>query len=215
MNESELPTAEAGWLRTPLTDSTEIARRYDDWAATYDHELVNEWNYDAPGIAAGLIADRGITGPVLDVGCGTGLTGAALASVGIFTIDGVDISEVSLRAARTRGIYRTLTHHDFNQDLFPASDNTYDAAICVGVLSYAHDPQAVIGELCRVVRPNGTIVFTHRIDLWDTQQFDVALLKLRDDARLLDATWTEPQPYMPGNAELADLRVRYVTVTVA
>ena len=157
-----------------------------------------------------------IDGAVLDIGCGTGLTGLALRTLGVDVIDGVDLSEVSLAAAQSRNIYRSLQRHNFNEASLPFRDNSYSAAECVGVLSYAHDPRSLIVDACRVVRPGGTFVFSQRSDLWAKHNLAGVLDDLRAEGILVEATWSEPQPYMPGNADFADqILVLYATLTVA
>ncbi len=231
------------WLRVPLTDPGEVAERYDEWAASYDDEL-NAWGYDAPVQAARLMVERLrsqstpnqvadhanhadsacgadsadvgiIEGAVLDIGCGTGLTGLALHTLGVRVLDGVDLSEVSLAAARSRNIYRTLQRHNFNESPLPFADNSYRAAECVGVLSYAHDPRALLVEACRVVQPGGTVVFSQRSDLWVEHHLPEMLEGMRAEGIIVEATWSEPQPYMPGNADFTDqILVFYTTLTV-
>jgi len=210
------PDDDKSWLRVPLTDSTAIASRYDEWASTYERDLVVNWDYNAPFEAARLLVDRGAVSPVLDIGCGIGLTGRALAGAGFHDIDGVDLSEVSMAAARESGAYRSLVRHDFNASALPFEDRTYATAVCVGVLSYAAQPGPFVADMCRVVTANGTILFTHRTDLWDEQKFPQVLHSLLSEGRLLDVIWSEPRPYMPGNEDFADrILVRYVTATVA
>ncbi len=131
-------------------------------------------------------------------------------------LDGVDLSEVSLAAARSRGIYRNLQRHNFNESPLPFADNSYIAAECVGVLSYAHDPRSLIVDACRVVQPGGTFVFSQRSDLWAEHNLAEVLDDLRAEGILAEATWSEPQPYMPGNADFADqILVLYATLTIA
>jgi SAM-dependent methyltransferase len=157
-----------------------------------------------------------IEGAVLDIGCGTGLTGLALHTLGVHIIDGLDLSEASLAAAQSRGIYRSLRRHNFNESALPFADNSYRAAECVGVMSYAHDPRALIVEACRVVQPGGCVVFSQRNDLWDQHNLAEVLNDLCTEGILIKATWSEPQPYMPGNADFADqILVLYATLTVA
>jgi predicted TPR repeat methyltransferase len=214
--QSDPETDDKSWLRTPLTDPNEIADRYDQWAATYDVEL-GSWHYDAPSVAAHILCTSMKPGAVLDVGCGTGLTGAALAAFtkGPMQIDGIDLSTASLEIAKSRGVYRVLKHHDFNVGQLPFMTNAYAAAECVGVLSYAKDPIQLLREISRVVEPSGMVVFSHRSDLWDSQNFPAMLSALIDEGHFADATWTEPAPYMPGNPDFSDkILVRYATAVV-
>ncbi len=216
MNTAEESNPDASWLRTPLTDPGEIASRYDQWAPTYEHELVNEWRYDAPFVAGRMIAQlvRGSNNAsVLDLGCGTGLVGRALHESGIRSVDGVDVSEASLNAALSTGFYRRTIRHDFNSGPLPVEAQSYDGAISVGVLSYALDPITVVRDLCRAVVPRGAIVFTHRIDLWEKQDLDGALDAMLHGSEIESVTYTEPMPYMPGNPSEGDLQIRYITIT--
>ncbi len=208
---SETSEPDDAWLRTPPTDSVEIASRYNDWAHSYEHDLVEAWNYEAPFVAAEMLAQTNPIGPILDIGCGTGLVGGALWSNGLQVVDGTDLSEVSLELAQTAGHYRRLTQHDFNVESLPPPDVPYGGAICVGVMSYAIDPIALIRDVCSMLVPGGAFVFTHRTDLWDAQSFDVELANLQEAGELSAVMWTEPRRYMPGNPEYADLRIRYVT----
>jgi predicted TPR repeat methyltransferase len=215
--DDESPSTADSWLRVPPTDSGEISDRYDDWATSYEADLVDAWNYDAPVVAARLLAAERQPDPVLavlDIGCGTGLVGRALRSTGFAVIDGTDLSAASLELAASSSSYRTLTRVDFNQSPFPASDNAYGAAVCVGVMSCAIDPVGLIREVCRVVAPGGPFVFTHRTDLWDEQDLGSSLRAMEKAGELSGVSWTEPQQYMPGSPDYADLRIRYVTATI-
>jgi hypothetical protein len=53
-------------------------------------------------------------------------------------------------------------------------------------------------------------------DLWDQHNLAEVLNDLCTEGILIKATWSEPQPYMPGNADFADqILVLYATLTVA
>jgi predicted TPR repeat methyltransferase len=216
MSTDDVSIDDKSWLRTPLTDPVDIASRYDQWAPTYEKELVEDWDYDAPFEAARLMAERGVISPVLDIGCGIGLTGRALRSAGFTVIDGIDISEVSMAVARASGAYRNLVKHDFNEAPLPFADDSYAAAECIGVMSYALEPKVLLADMCRVVKTDGTIIFTHRTDLWDEHDFPSVLHRLCVSGKLLDVIWSDPKPYIPGHADFGDrVLVRYVTATVA
>ena len=63
---------------------------FDDWAPTYDHDLVNEMGYVADAEACRqletLVPDR--QARILDAGCGTGLVGRRLRQAGYKDIHG-------------------------------------------------------------------------------------------------------------------------------
>ncbi len=200
---------DSGWLLRGSTDPEAIARYYDDWASRYDSELA-EWDYRSPLVVAKLLAERAPFGaPVLDAGCGTGLSGRALAAVGFTDIRGIDLSERSLAVARESGIYRSLERVDLNERPLPLPDAAFGAAGCTGVLTYVPDGEGLMRELCRVVRPGGWIAFTQRDDLHAERGYDAMLEKLAGQRLWKVVHRSEPSPYLPGNPEFGD-RIRVI-----
>jgi len=136
----------------------ETRRFYDEWSAVYDDEL-GENDYRQPlrcaAALARYMADR--TGLVLDAGCGTGLSGVALANAGFERIDGCDFSPRMLEKALKTSIYQRLFEADLNmrQD-FP--NGHYSGLAAVGVFSFGHVAADAIEEFHRIVEPNGVIV---------------------------------------------------------
>ncbi len=196
-------------------ESTEVAGYYDDWAGGYDLD-VQSWGYAAPRTAAGLLAEALDGGqPVADVGCGTGLTGAALAGAGFAVIDGVDISESSLAEAAARLVYRDLAVADIQSPPLPLATDAYGGAICIGVATYVADIGSLLDELVRIVAPGGRVVVTQRTDLWEPRATDAAIARLETQGRW-HATVSEPQPYLPGNAEYGErVKVRFIVGQVS
>ena len=90
-------------------DTNSTRKLYDDWAASYDAEIA-ENGYATPGRCAAALAQftQDQNAPVLDFGCGTGLSGLALKLAGFSVIDGLDLSPEMLAKARDKGIYRRL-----------------------------------------------------------------------------------------------------------
>ncbi|MEM8855962.1 MAG: class I SAM-dependent methyltransferase, partial [Pseudomonadota bacterium] len=164
------------WLRQGSTDGKEVKSIYDTWAATYD-DTVKDWGYQAPGEAAKLLrADVPEVAHILDVGCGTGLTGEALRHAGfVGPIDGIDLSPESLKEAKKKGHYTQLTEVDLQQLPLPINDNAYDALLCAGVLTYITNDAALFREFARVVRSSGTLVITQRTDLFHERKYDALL----------------------------------------
>ncbi|MEM7056780.1 MAG: class I SAM-dependent methyltransferase [Pseudomonadota bacterium] len=134
---------------------------YDAWAASYDQEIA-ENGYVTPRrcaeALAGLAPD--LTAPVLDFGCGTGLSGLALRSAGFSTIDGIDLSAEMLNIARGRqGVYRTL-HQVVAEDGLPFAPGTHSHAIAAGVISPDHAPPDMAEQILAHLPPGGILVFS-------------------------------------------------------
>jgi len=116
-------------------DPGEVRDMYDRWAASYDIELIEENGYAQPRRCAEMLS-RYLTNrraEILDIGCGTGLSGAALADAGYGVIDGCDFSAGMLEKARGTGFYRRLFGADLNAPPLDATDAAYDAAVAVVV----------------------------------------------------------------------------------
>ncbi len=121
---------------------------YDDWAATYEANLQDDYGYVAPAIAVAAFVEACPTRDVsiLDLGCGTGLVGQALAAAGYGRIDGADISPGMLAEARAKQAYGRLIEADLTRPL--GLDSAYDAAIAVGCFGGGHvGPEHIEGML--------------------------------------------------------------------
>ena len=83
-----------------LTASTTEALMavYDDWAANYDHDLMDNWGYSTPARVADFLK-RYLTvddALILDAGCGTGLVGTALVANGLSRLEGLGLHKFLL-----------------------------------------------------------------------------------------------------------------------
>jgi SAM-dependent methyltransferase len=97
---------------------------------------------------------------VLDVGCGTGQLGSAIASEG-YDVFGVDLSVQMITKARERGLIGTSAGVT---TALPFADNSFDLALTVATLHHLETPERVattISEMGRVVKDGGFVV------LWD------------------------------------------------
>ena len=191
-------------LAAGSTDSRTVESHYDAWAATYDQDL-QEWEYAAPAAAAKALAAKLTPGAdVLDVGCGTGLFGAALAAALKCRLEGIDISAASLELAGGRGVYDRLHRHNLQATPLPAATGAFDAAACIGVMTYIAEPARLLADLCRIVRPGGYIYFTHRDDRWAADNFGAVLDALTERGLWASELQTDARPYLPRNDEFED-----------
>jgi predicted TPR repeat methyltransferase len=203
------------WLKQGSTSSAEVKKTYDDWAASYD-ETLKGWDYRSPAQAAAYLrSEIPSNAVILDAGCGTGLTGAALREAG-FTgpIDGVDLSPDSLKEAAKLDVYRSLDTANLQTLPLSVADDSYDALICIGVLTYIPDSEGVLREFARMVRSGGKVLVTQRDDVFHERSFGQTVKALTDVFSDFDIT--DPQPYLPDNPDFgAAIRVIYAMMTVA
>ncbi|ETW95675.1 MAG: hypothetical protein ETSY1_29615 [Candidatus Entotheonella factor] len=212
---SEQTPQDHGWLAQASTDSEEVAKYYDDWAADYNDTLVS-WNYRAPVDIANLLKQYVPTDHrILDAGCGTGLSGQALRDAGYRDIVGIDISADSLVIAEQTNVYRHVQTQDLQQTPFPFDTDSFDALACVGVMTYISEPAPVLREYCRLISSGGYLVFTQRTDLFDSQDYNAVMAQLEDEGLWEVESVSEPHPYLPNNADYGDhILVIYIVARV-
>jgi predicted TPR repeat methyltransferase len=192
-------------LREADSDPTSVGRVYDDWADGYDRDLA-AWGYEVPRVVARLLADvQPDAAPILDVGCGTGLTGRELREAGFDALIGVDLSTRSLELAEATGVYRSTQQVDFQSLPAPFDDDAFAALVCVGVMTYLPDTASTVTEFCRLVRHGGTLVFTQREDMWAERNCGEVLVQLEAAGTCRIDDISEPRPYVPGNDGMADI----------
>jgi predicted TPR repeat methyltransferase len=203
------------WLLQGTTDPGEVAGRYDEWAESYDDDLVS-WSYQAPSVTAEIVVTRVPDArSVLDVGCGTGLVGKALRARGCAArIVGLDISQASLRVAEQSDAYDSLERADLQQPL-DVKDNAVDALVCAGVMTYLPDVEAVWREFARVVRPGGIVISTQREDLWEPRRCQEVIDRLETDGVWTPLDVSGPAPYLPhASGGMAGLGCYYLTTRI-
>lgn len=189
--------------------SADVRQVYDDWAADYDKDLI-AWGYDAPETAASLLRPLvAADAPILDAGCGTGMTGVALKEAGFQNITGIDYSADSIVLARRRNIYADLSTVDLTALPAPFEDAAFGGLICVGVMSYLSEIEATCREFCRVVRPGGAIVLTQRDDIFTARDTQGAFDAVERAGLWEQVEVTEARPYLPNNPEFDGVGVRY------
>lgn len=192
-----------------LGESSVVREYYDGWTSSYEDD-VEAWGYDAPSVAAELLAERMDTdAQIIDAGCGTGLVGRALKAKGFHDVVGVDLSPDSLDLAAKTQAYRALAEIDFTKLPTNLLDASFSALVSVGVLSYLTDLEAVMREFARIVEPAGTIIVTERTDLFAERNTGEVFEALEADEILKIVTISEPLPYLPHLAEWESIDVRF------
>ena len=137
-------------------DAKQVATHYAKWASQYDKDT-EAYGYVGPRSAAQALArhvDPASAGRILDIGCGTGLTGLALRELGYEHIDGADLSPEMLALATKKGVYDSISVEDLLSGLSHDTDS-YDTAVSVGTFGPV-GPKA-FPQCLRVVKPGGIL----------------------------------------------------------
>lgn len=143
-----------------LEEGNSTREFYNAWSKTYDREVKLN-GYATPTRCAKALSkfcdDK--TLPLMDIGCGTGLSGAALCEAGFRTVDGTDFSQEMLAEAKAKGIYRTLLSADLSNTM-PFEDHAYRMISAVGVLNPGHAPALVLDQIMGKLPKGGLCVFS-------------------------------------------------------
>jgi len=123
-------------------------------APTFDSHLA-ELGYRTPALLAELVGQRART---LDLGCGTGLFGAAMAAPSEH-LAGVDLSAQMLERASARGIYDELHTADIG-DFLAADARSWDLIAAADVLVYIGDLEPLLGLAAKRLAPGGVVGFS-------------------------------------------------------
>lgn len=143
-----------------MDDGQTAAEQYDAMATEYstdnDDGVFNSL-YERPAMIAmlGEVADLNI----LDVGCGAGQLSGALIEAGA-GVTGIDVSPGMIEIARDRlGDAASFEVADLAEPLAFDSES-FDLVVASLVMHYISDWVPVLGEIKRVLKPRGALVFS-------------------------------------------------------
>jgi predicted TPR repeat methyltransferase len=164
---ASLALARLGAAQTPSAAAPAyVARLFDQYAPRFDAHLVDRLGYRAPNLLRQAVADvcARVNRPLhfaraLDLGCGTGLAGAAFRDC-VDHLEGVDLSAGMIAEARTKDIYDALYVADAADHLRASSDGALDLILAADVLVYMGDLAPLFTEIARVLAHDGVFAFT-------------------------------------------------------
>lgn len=143
------PRAPDGWVK----------ETFDNFAPTFESQL-RSLGYDVPEKIARVIQAHLPAGAnVLDLGCGTGLVGAALGASAICLV-GVDLSEGMLAQAASRSIYTALHTAEVHTFVQGTGSGTFDGVCAADLFIYIGDLEAMFAAVGRVLKPGGWFIFS-------------------------------------------------------
>ena len=160
-----------------------VAKAYADWAASYDSETAS-LGYLLPFLITAWVARHvpAGEGPLLDAGCGTGLTGPQMTALGYNDLAGLDLSSEMLTIAAGRGSYNDLKQAALGERL-PWPDDYFRAFFSTGVFTMGHAPASGLRDLVRITRKGGHAVFTVRDQVFEKGGFQAVFDELERDGR--------------------------------
>ncbi|KAF2845617.1 S-adenosyl-L-methionine-dependent methyltransferase [Plenodomus tracheiphilus IPT5] len=183
-------------------DIDAMTKLYDEWASTYDKDVIEGEEYKAPPLIAQTIlknlspsdkipSPTGSSGDaiispsvkILDAGCGTGLVGVYLAQLGAKHVDGIDLSPGMLTLARKTGAYNRLEPADLTNPI-QAETGSYDVVSCVGTFTAGHVGPQCLDELVRVTRVGGLVVATVLDEIWKPLGFEERVKGLKEQGKV-------------------------------
>jgi len=163
----QLARLDSGNATPPMSDAY-VRRLFDQYAPRYDTALTERLAYRGPSLLREAVeavmrtAGRPLRfADLLDLGCGTGLAGAALRSLAD-RLTGVDLSPAMIAQAQSKGLYDCLVTADIGDFLAGEAKRggTYDLVLAADVLVYVNDLAPIAAAVGRVLKPGGLFAFT-------------------------------------------------------
>jgi predicted TPR repeat methyltransferase len=152
----------------PGMTQTYVRRLFDQYAARYDTALTEHLAYRGPALLRDAVEDvmRAAARPMrfgsmLDLGCGTGLGGAAFRDC-VDWLVGVDLSPAMIAQAATKGLYDRLVTADLTEALATETANAakYHLILTADVFVYVNDLHPIMKAIARVMAPDGLVAFS-------------------------------------------------------
>lgn len=129
----------------------------EKWYTAFDHPIAllrAENKIRIPWILETIGRDK----KILDIGCGAGLLANALAKEG-HEVFGVDLSPSTLKIAKKHDATQTVVYDLADAAALPYPTQTFDVVSAMDLLEHVENPQQVISEASRVLKPGGLFFF--------------------------------------------------------
>ncbi|MCA1443053.1 methyltransferase domain-containing protein [Ensifer sp. IC4062] len=154
--------ASMGRGETPLkAPDAYVATLFDQHADVFENVLVDQLNYCVPLLVRQRLQALGL-GPfqrILDLGCGTGLTGGALRDMAD-DITGIDLSENMVEIAHEKDVYETLYVAEAVDFLDDNDEAPFDLIVATDVLPYMGALEALFFGAVDNLVPGGLLIFS-------------------------------------------------------
>jgi predicted TPR repeat methyltransferase len=138
-----------------------VATLFDQHAEVFEDVLVEQLHYHVPMMVRQRLQSlvKEPFAKLLDLGCGTGLTGGALRDMAD-DITGVDLSENMVEIAHDKDVYDTLYVAEVVDYLEDNDDGPFDLITATDVLPYLGALEGMFFGVAENMTPGGLFVFS-------------------------------------------------------
>ena len=168
------PSLTAAYALSSVEDNR---RLYAAWSKDYDQEFALTMDYILPQHVAQCFVENDGSGPVLDIGAGTGLLGQLLYDH-CRPVDALDLSQEMLDAATHKNIYRHLYAADVTVPI-EHSGGLYDGIVSSGTFTHGHVGPDAIDNLFALARAEALFCLSINKRHWVEKQFDAKFTSLK------------------------------------
>ncbi|CDN94311.1 class I SAM-dependent DNA methyltransferase [Agrobacterium tumefaciens] len=145
----------------PKAPDAYVETLFDQHAEAFEDILVEQLGYAVPMMVRQRLQALNL-GPfkrLLDLGCGTGLTGEALRDMAD-DITGIDISENMVEIAHEKDLYETLYVAEAEDFLEDNDDEAFDIITATDVLPYLGALEPLFFGAAENLNPGGLLIFS-------------------------------------------------------
>ena len=147
-------------------DEADVREAYRRWAPVYDYTF---GKISTTGRRHAVEIINSGTGKVLEVGVGTGLSLPEYKPH--LEITGIDLAPEMLERARERVAAENLTNvaglHEMDAGNLQFPDASFDTVVAMYVITVVPDPEKVMRELARVLKPGGEVMLVNHFSQGD------------------------------------------------
>ncbi|MCM2292915.1 class I SAM-dependent methyltransferase [Allorhizobium sp. BGMRC 0089] len=145
----------------PKAPDAYVETLFDQHAESFEDILVEQLGYAVPVMVRQRLQalELGPFKRMLDLGCGTGLTGGALRDM-VEDITGIDLSENMVEIAHEKDLYETLYVAEVEDFLEDNDDEPFDLITATDVLPYLGALEPLFFGAAENLLPGGLFVFS-------------------------------------------------------
>ena len=152
---------------------------YKSFSKDYDRVFAAGLKYSYPkSVSEEFIKNYDNSGPICDIGCGTGLVANELKQIdSSLIIDGFDISKDMINMARNKNIYRDLYEIDLTKPIKNVPKN-YSGIISAGAFTHGHLGPEIINNLLYICEVGAILTIGINADHYKERGFESFLHNL-------------------------------------